>query len=64
MQESLKNGSIAYDGFGGHSKYDKFPSPIQSAKLKKTKECLSKPRKLKLDTGDNKKLSDLIVDIS
>ncbi|XP_043671899.1 E3 ubiquitin-protein ligase TRAIP-like [Vespula pensylvanica] len=62
--ESLKNGSIAYDGFGGHSKYDKFPSPIQSAKLKKTKECLSKPRKLKLDTGDNKKLSDLIVDIS
>ncbi|XP_047356300.1 E3 ubiquitin-protein ligase TRAIP-like isoform X1 [Vespa velutina] len=62
--ESVKNGSITYDGFGGHSKYDKFPSPIQSAKLKRTKECLSKPRKPKLDTGDNKKLSDLIIDIS
>lgn len=64
VQESVKNGSITYDGFGGHSKYDKFPSPVQSTKLKRTKESSSKPRKPKLDTGDNKKLNDLIVDIS
>lgn len=58
--ESIKSGMITYDGFGGHSKHEKFPSPIPNSKLRKTKECLLKTRKPKLDTGDNKKLSDLI----
>ncbi|KAK2576472.1 hypothetical protein KPH14_005803 [Odynerus spinipes] len=61
VAESIKSGMITYDGFGGHSKYDRFPNPVPSSKLKKT--CVSKPRKFKLDTGDNKKLSDIITDI-
>ncbi|KAI4487289.1 hypothetical protein M0804_005438 [Polistes exclamans] len=53
--ESSKSGPITYDGFGGHSKYDKFPSPSASSKVQKMKDYLSKPKE------DNKKFTDLPI---
>ncbi|XP_043503286.1 E3 ubiquitin-protein ligase TRAIP-like isoform X2 [Polistes fuscatus] len=53
--ESSKSGPITYDGFGGHSKYDKFPSPNVSSKVQKMKDYLSKPKE------DNQKFTDLPI---
>jgi len=51
---------MSFDGFGGHAKYDKFPNPISNLHIKKTRED-SKMRKPKLDTGDNQKISDVLM---
>lgn len=51
---------MSFDGFGGHAKYDTFPKPIPSSHVKKIKED-SKMKKPKLDTGDNQKLSDILM---
>lgn len=51
---------MSFDGFGGHAKYDKFPDPISSSHVKKTRED-SKMSKPKLDTGNNQKIDDLLM---
>lgn len=57
------NGPVSFDGFGGHAKYDKFPDPTSSSIrlqiVKKRQD--SKTRKPNLDTGDNKKISDVLT---
>lgn len=51
---------MCFDGFGGHAKYDKFPNPISSTHIKKIRED-SRTKKAKLDTGNNKKINDILM---
>jgi hypothetical protein len=51
---------MSFDGFGGHAKYDKFPSPISNSHVKKVREAL-KTKKLKPDAGNNQSLIDLLM---
>jgi len=54
------NRSMTFDGFGGHTKYDKFPDPISASHVKRVRDE-TKTKKPKLDTGDNQKLSDMLL---
>ncbi|XP_071647222.1 E3 ubiquitin-protein ligase TRAIP [Temnothorax longispinosus] len=56
-QKTASDSGMSFDGFGGHARYDKFPNPIPSSHVKKSREDLRKP---KLDTGDNQKLNDIL----
>ncbi|XP_071652167.1 uncharacterized protein [Temnothorax longispinosus] len=56
-QKTASGSGMSFDGFGGHARYDKFPNPIPSSHVKKSREDLRKP---KLDTGDNQKLNDIL----
>lgn len=51
---------MTFDGFGGHAKYDKFPNPNPSLHVKKIREEV-KTKRSKLDTGNNQKLSDILL---
>lgn len=55
----VQNNMLTYDGFGGHSKYEKFPIPFIGCK-KMNKEDGRKTKKPKLDTGNNQKLAEFI----
>lgn len=59
-QKTASGRGMSFDGFGGHAKYDKFPDPISSSHVKKTRED-SKMSKPKLDTGNNQKIDDLLM---
>lgn len=53
---------MTFDGFGGHAKYDKFPDPVPSSHVKKVRnDHETKAKKSRLDTGDNQKLSDILL---
>jgi len=52
---------MSFDGFGGHAKYDKFPNPISSSHVKKTREDSKMNKPKYLDTGDNQKINDLLM---
>ncbi|XP_029167529.1 E3 ubiquitin-protein ligase TRAIP [Nylanderia fulva] len=54
----INGNGMTFDGFGGHAKYDKFPSPISNSHVKKIKEEV---KRSKLDSGNNQKLSDLLL---
>ncbi|XP_072750375.1 uncharacterized protein Nopo [Anoplolepis gracilipes] len=58
-QKSI-SGRGTFDGFGGHAKYDKFPSPIPSSYIKKIREE-GKTKRSKLDVGNNQKLIDVLA---
>ncbi|EZA57861.1 TRAF-interacting protein [Ooceraea biroi] len=58
--QKFASSGVTFDGFGGHAKYDKFPSPTLSFHMKKVRDE-SKTKKPKLDTGDNQKLSDILL---
>ncbi|XP_076243156.1 TRAF interacting protein no poles [Calliopsis andreniformis] len=48
LNEKVTTNIITYDGFGGHSKLDQFPSPC-STKIRKAKDEISKVKRLKHD---------------
>lgn len=48
-----------FDGFGGHAKYDTFPSRSPSLLMEKNKEK-AKLKQSKLNIVDNKKLDSLL----
>jgi len=57
---------MTYDGFGGHARLEEFPSGKHdysslTSYAKKIK-METKRKKTKLDTGDNKKLNDMLSD--
>ncbi|XP_071570158.1 E3 ubiquitin-protein ligase TRAIP-like [Temnothorax nylanderi] len=58
-QKTASGSGMSFDGFGGHARYDKFPDPIPSSHVKKSREDL-RTKKPKLDTGDNQKLNDIL----
>ncbi|KAH0956494.1 hypothetical protein HN011_001444 [Eciton burchellii] len=60
LNERTANRSMTFDGFGGHTKYDKFPDPISASHVKRVRDE-TKTKKPKLDTGDNQKLSDMLL---
>ncbi|CAL1674120.1 unnamed protein product [Lasius platythorax] len=49
-QKTISGSGMTFDGFGGHAKYDKFPSPNPSSHVKKIREEVKK-KKSKLDAG-------------
>lgn len=51
---------MTFDGFGGHAKYDKFPSPNPNSHVKKIREEV-KTKKSKLDARNNQKVSDILL---
>lgn len=61
-KSSAQSNALTYDGFGGHSKYDQFPTPLSGIQ-KRGKDDGRKSKKLKLDTGDNQKLAEFIIDL-
>lgn len=49
-----------FDGFGGHAKYDIFPSRTPRSLMEKNKEK-AKMKQSKLDTGGNKKIDTILL---
>ncbi|XP_018047569.1 PREDICTED: E3 ubiquitin-protein ligase TRAIP-like [Atta colombica] len=60
-QKTASGSGMSFDGFGGHAKYDKFPNPISSSHVKKTREDSKMNKPKYLDTGDNQKINDLLM---
>ncbi|XP_024891633.1 E3 ubiquitin-protein ligase COP1-like [Temnothorax curvispinosus] len=51
-QKTASGSGMSFDGFRGHARYDKFPNPIPSSHVKKTRKDL-RMKKPKLDTGES-----------
>ncbi|XP_011065009.1 PREDICTED: E3 ubiquitin-protein ligase TRAIP-like [Acromyrmex echinatior] len=60
-QKTASGSGMSFDGFGGHAKYDKFPNPIVNSHIKKNREDPTMSKSKYLDTGDNQKISDLLI---
>ncbi|KAG5318644.1 TRAIP ligase, partial [Pseudoatta argentina] len=60
-QKTASSSGMSFDGFGGHAKYDKFPNPIVNSHIKKNREDPTMSKSKYLDTGDNQKISDLLI---
>lgn len=54
------NSMMNFDGFGGHAKYDIFPSRSSRLFVEKNKEK-AKIKQSKLDTGGNKKIDTILL---
>lgn len=66
MKAGGEKKEMYYDGFGGHSKVDDYPSPILSLKQKVLKNNLMsvKTKRRKLGDSSNKKLENYFVDLT
>ncbi|XP_071573461.1 uncharacterized protein [Temnothorax nylanderi] len=51
-QKTASGSGMSFDGFRGHARYDKFPNPIPSSHVKKTRKDL-RMKKPKLDTSES-----------
>lgn len=67
-QKTVSNNGMSFDGFGGHAKLDRFPNPkidcfigSSSTSFEKKNKIETKRKKIELDTGDNRKLSNIFV---
>ncbi|XP_014212469.1 E3 ubiquitin-protein ligase TRAIP [Copidosoma floridanum] len=57
--------SIAFDGFGGHSKQETFPVPKTSpSKLKRPASDSLKTKKIKLDLANNRHMDSFVINLT
>lgn len=61
--EQAGTNAIVYNGFGGHSKFDQFPS-TSVMRIKRTKDDMSKQKKSKLDVDGNQKLINFVTNLT
>ncbi|XP_046603029.1 E3 ubiquitin-protein ligase TRAIP [Neodiprion virginianus] len=63
-QKGAKSKELQYDGFGGHSKVDDFPSPILKCKKKKNNLMSVRVKRSKTSNDNNKKLDKFFIDLT